>query len=165
MSYVTDRQTSLGRSGNVMSQSSIKCYFKAFETLFFSPVRGGTPKMYDAPISVPTLERAAKNSHLVYEWPLIFIPIVWQWQCALHSYCFYILDLDESYISLSKINHVSLSTNSSKEESVKKTSDDEDRKKDDKDNLTFTKQSKNDDPQSGENQELKQVCYDLHTNL
>ena len=121
--------------------------------------------MYDAPISVPTLERAAKNSHLVYVWPLILIPIVWQWQCALHSYCFYILDLDESYISLSKINHVSLSTNSSKEESVKKTSDDEDRKKDDKDNLTFTKQSKNDDPQSGENQELKQVCYDLHTNL
>ena len=84
---------------------------------------------------------------------------------ALHSYCFYILDLDESYISLSKINHVSLSTNSSKEESVKKTSDDEDRKKNDKDNLTFTKQSKNDDPQSGETQELKQVCYDLHTNL
>ena len=67
---------------------------------------------------------------------------------------------------MSKINHVSLSTNSSKEESVKKTSDDEDRKKDDnKDNLTFTKQSKNDDPQSGETQELKQVCYDLHTNL
>ena len=63
---------------------------------------------------------------------------------------------------MSKINHVSLSTNSSKEESVKKTSDDEDRKKDDKDNLTFTKQSKNDDPQAGENQELKQVCYDLH---
>ena len=36
-----DRQTSLGRTENVMSHSSIKCHFKAFETLFFSP-RGYT---------------------------------------------------------------------------------------------------------------------------
>ena len=67
------------------------------------------------------------------------------------------LDLDESYISLSKINHVSSSTNSSKE-SPEKPRDNEGPQND---NLTFTKKEKNDEDsqikQSRENQELKQV--------
>jgi len=66
-------------------------------------------------------------------------------------------DLDESYISLSKINHVSSSTNSSKE-SPEKPTDNEGLQND---NLTFTKKEKNDDDghikQSRENQELKQA--------
>ena len=69
----------------------------------------------------------------------------------------FLLDLDESYISLSKINHVSSSTNSSKE-SPEKPTDNEGLQND---NLTFTKKEKNDDDghikQSRENQELKQV--------
>ena len=69
----------------------------------------------------------------------------------------FLLDLDESYISLSKINHVSSSTNSSKE-SPKKPTDNEGLQND---NLTFTKKEKNDEDghikQSRENQELKQV--------
>ena len=67
------------------------------------------------------------------------------------------LDLDESYISLSKINHVSSSTNSSKE-SPEKPADNEGPRND---NLTFTKKEKNDEDshikQSRENQDLKQV--------
>ena len=69
----------------------------------------------------------------------------------------FLLDLDESYISLSKINHVSSSTNTSKE-SPEKPTDNEGLHND---NLTFTKKEKNDDAgqikQSRENQELKQV--------
>ena len=69
----------------------------------------------------------------------------------------FLLDLDESYISLSKINHVSSSTNSSKESPEKPT----DNEGPQNDNLTFTKKEKDDDDghikQSRENQELKQV--------
>ena len=71
----------------------------------------------------------------------------------------FLLDLDESYISLSKINHVSSSTNTSKE-SPEKPTDNEGLQND---NLTFTKKEKNDEDshikQSRENQELKQVEF------
>lgn len=60
---------------------------------------------------------------------------------------------------MSKINHVSSSTNSSKE-SPAKPADNEEQKND---NLTFTKKEKNDEDshikQSRENQELKQVEF------
>ena len=78
-----------------------------------------------------------------------------EFKCSL----LFLLDLDESYISLSKINHVSSSTNSSKE-SPGKDADNEGQKND---NLTFTKKEKSDEDshikQSRENQELKQVQF------
>ena len=78
-----------------------------------------------------------------------------EFKCSL----LFLLDLDESYISLSKINHVSSSTNSSKE-SPGKDADNEGQKND---NLTFTKKEKSDEDshikQSRENQELKQVEF------